>query len=368
MAMKNLLPILLFAALAFFVNDAATALPKFSSRTGWKCQACHVNPSGGGMRLVGGVKYGREELPVTTWADEFALDEFSTQLNNFVSVGADFRTLFFYLEDATDDKNAFFQMQGDVYMNFRLAKKVNIYLDKGLYSGFEIFGQANVLPENGSVKVGKFVPNYGTRLDDHRTYIREFTGLSLETGTPYYTGAELAVSPGPATITAGIFNSSEGRGTGIDKNKAFLGRAEGLFELAEGTYLGLGANILYKDVQGGKTSYLGGFGSFSYENFTILGEADLVKNDVSGSRTDGLILYGEMDYMVVQGLDLKFIYDFYDLDIDLQTGAFSRYSFGFEFFPISGVEVRPLYRINMEEPEADKVDNNEIHMLVHFYL
>jgi len=364
--MRSLLPTLLFAVVTFIACDLATALPKFSSRTGWKCQACHVNASGGGMRLVGGVKYGREELPVTTWSEEFALDEFSTTLSNFVSIGADFRTLFFYLEDATEDKNAFFQMQGDVYMNFRLAKKVNIYLDKGLYSGFEIFGQANVLPANGFVKVGKFVPNYGTRIDDHRTYIREFTGFSLETGSPYYTGAEVAVSPGPATVTGGIYNSSEGRGTGIDKNKAFLGRAEAIFEVAEETHLGLGANILYKDVQGGKTSFLGGFGAFSYENFTLLGEVDLIKNDISGVRTDGLIMYGEMDYMVFQGFDLKFIYDFYDLDIDFQTGAFARYSFGFEFFPISGVEVRPLYRINKEE--LTEITNNELHVLVHFYL
>jgi hypothetical protein len=318
------------------------------------------------MRSAGGLKYGREELPVPTWADEFTLDEFSTQLSDFVSVGADFRTLFFWLEDPTDNKNAFFQMQGDVYMNFRLAKKVNIYLDKGLYSGFEIFGQANVLPANGFVKVGKFVPNYGTRLDDHRTYIREFTGLSLETGTPYYTGAELAISPGPATITGGIYNSSEGRGTGIDEKKAFLGRAEGVFEVADDVNVGLGANILYKDVQGGKTTFLGGLGSFSYDSFTLLGEVDLVKNDMSGTKTDGLIMYGEMDYMVIEGVDLKFIYDFYDLDIDLQTGAFTRYSVGFEFFPISGVEVRPLFRINKEEPT--ETDNNELHVLVHFYL
>jgi hypothetical protein len=60
------------------------------------------------------------------------------------------------------------------------------------------------------------------------------------------------------------------------------------------------------------------------------------------------------------------IYDFYDPDLDVKTGSFSRYSFGFEFFPIAGVEVRPLYRINQEDPTDST--NDEFHLLLHFYL
>lgn len=118
--------------LVFFVfADQAQALPKFSTRTGWKCQSCHVNPSGGGMRNPGGVTYGREELPVPTWSEELGLEDFSTALTNFVSVGADVRTLFFYQQGSTEDQNALFQMQGDLYINLQLAKKVNVYFDKG---------------------------------------------------------------------------------------------------------------------------------------------------------------------------------------------------------------------------------------------
>ena len=353
--------------LAFLVfAEHAHALPRFSSRTGWKCQSCHVNPSGGGMRNPGGVTYGREELPVPTWSEEFGLDEFTTELTNFVSVGADVRTLFFYQQGQTENQNAIFQMQGDLYINLKLAKKVNVYFDKGLYSGFEIFGQLNVLPANGYVKAGKFVPNYGLKVDDHRSYIREYAGLSPEVGNPYYTGAEVAVSPGPASITGGVYNSSEGRGESIDSRKAFLGRVEGLFDVADDVYVGLGANVLYKNVMGGKTNFLGGFGTLSIGDFTVLGEADLLKSDVSGTKTDAFVLYVEGDYVVTPGFDLKAMYDFYDSDLDLATGTLSRYSFGFEFFPISGVEVRPLYRILKEKPT--ETDNDEFHLLVHFYL
>jgi hypothetical protein len=318
------------------------------------------------MRSSGGLKYGREELPVPTWSEELQLDEFSTELTDFVSIGTDVRTLFFYQEEDPEARNAFFQMQGDLYVNLKLAKKVNVYFDKGLYDGFELFGQVSVLPANGYVKAGKFMPNYGIKLDEHRSYTREFTGLSLETGNPFYTGAEIGVSPGPASVTGGVYNSNDGRGAGTDSRKALLGRAEGLFGLSDDIFVGLGANILYKDVMGGKTNYWGAFASFSVGDFTVLGEGDLLKSDISGKKTEGVVIFAEADYMVIQGVDLKVIYDFYDPDRDLATGTLSRYSFGFEFFPISGVEVRPLYRILKEEP--NDVDNDEFHLLVHFYL
>lgn len=364
--MRSLFSACWVGVLALFLADSALALPRFSSREGWKCQSCHVNPSGGGMRQAGGVKFGREELPVPTWSDELKLDDFSTQLNDFISIGADVRTLFFYKQDSVLNQNAFFQMQGDVYLNFRLAKKVNVYFDQGLYSGFEVFGILNVLPANGFVKVGKFIPNYGLKVDDHRTYIREYTGLSAETGAPFFTGAEVGVSPGPATITAGVFNAADSRGAATGNSKAALGRAEGIFELSDDWNMSLGGNVLYKDTQGGNNTFLGGFASFSSEDFTLMGEGDLLRKEVAGVTTDGFVVYGEADYMVTQGFDLKFIYDYYDSDLDLKTGALSRYSFGFEFFPISGVEVRPLYRIIKEDP--NDISNDEMHLIVHFYL
>jgi hypothetical protein len=346
--------------------EQAHALPKFSARTGWKCQSCHVNPSGGGMRNPGGVTYGREELPVPTWSEELGLEEFSTDLSKFVSVGADVRTLFFYQQAGDESQNAIFQMQGDLYINLKLAKKVNVYFDKGLYSGFEIFGQLSVLPENGYIKAGKFVPNYGLKLDDHRSYVREYIGFSPEVGNPYFTGAELGIAPGPFSVTAGVFNSSEGRGESIASEKSFLGRVEGLFDVADDVYVGLGGNIFYKELMDGKSNYVGGFGALGIADFTVIGEVDLLKSDMAGVKKDGLVVFVEGDYMVVQGFDLKAIYDFYDEDLDLATGTQSRYSFGFEFFPVSGVEVRPLYRIVKEEPT--EIKNDEFHLLLHFYL
>ena len=98
----------------------ALSLPRFAARTGAKCQSCHVNPAGTEMRQAFGVKYGREELPVPTWSQNFEMEDFTNLIGNVLGVGADMSTLFYTQHGA----NAFFMMQGDLYVNLKLAKKV----------------------------------------------------------------------------------------------------------------------------------------------------------------------------------------------------------------------------------------------------
>ncbi len=367
--MRLFTSIFLIMTIGLLFAETATALPRFAIRTGARCQSCHVNPSGGAMRQAFGTQFGREELPVPTWADEFALDEFSSALSDNFSIGADMRLLWFNRKTGSTSTDEIWQMQGDVYMNFRLARKVNLYLDKGLYRGFEIFALLNIVPANGFVKAGKFVPNYGTKMDDHTVYIRQMLGFSAEFGRPERTGLEVGISPGPISITGGVYNAgSENSFPSAGKKKAFLGRAEGVFKATDDLNLGIGGNIFRKENSfGAKTTMVGGFGGISYKDLTLFGETDWTTTDSVGAKVTGLVGYAELNYMVTQGVDLKFAYDFYDPNIDVKSGSVSRYSFGVEFFPIAGVEVRPVYRHIVEDPDAQKVDNDEFHLLLHFY-
>ena len=353
---------------------SARALPRFAASMGYKCQSCHVNPSGGSMRQVFGAQYGREQLPVPSWSQDFELEDFTTLLTNVLGVGADFRTLFFIREfpdtgasGGSKTENAFWQMQGDLYLNFHVAKNVNLFLKKGLYSGFEAYGLLNILPARGHIKVGKFVPNYGTRLDDHTAFIRTYTGFSAETGRPELTGLEAGISPGPMSITGGLFNATDGFGGTGGSSKALLGRVEGIFPIQEAMFLGAGANIFRRESTTGPAQTIyGGFGSFGLREFTLFGEVDLLKSETSARKITGFLAYAEANYVVTPGVDLKLAYDFYDPDKDLKSGSISRYSVGLEFFPIAGVEVRPVYRIVREEPTDIK--DNELHVLFHIYL
>lgn len=353
----------ILVSLLLFASGSVMSLPRFASRTGSKCQSCHLNPTGAQLRQTLGVQYGKDQLPVPEWSKGFEMEDMSNLVANILGVGADFRTLYFVRKQGATNDNAFFEMQGDIYLDFHVARKIHMFINKGLRNGFEIFGLADVLPASGYVKIGKFLPDFGTRIDDHTTYIRTYTGFTPEfTPRPELTGMEAAISPGPFTVTGGVYNAADDIGAATQKQKAFLGRAEGMFELGEKTHLGLGANVFSRQtVLGYTTSLMGALGSFSYLNYTLFGEADIIKNN-GNSGVDGFVSYAELDAMVVQGLDLKLAYDFYDPDKNLKTGSLSRYSFGFEFFPIGGVEVRPIYRII-----KDGTTGHEFDLLVHFY-
>jgi hypothetical protein len=117
----------------------------------------------------------------------------------------------------------------------------------------------------------------------------------------------------------------------------------------------------------GKTQFYGAFGSLGIaQNLDLISEVDWNITDVSGVEVTGRMFYNELDYAIVSGLDLHLGYEFYDPDIHLANGTVSTVNLGVSFYPMSGVEVRPIYRINMESPV--EISNNEFQMLLHYYL
>ncbi|MEX0601738.1 MAG: hypothetical protein WD295_00255, partial [Bacteroidota bacterium] len=323
-------------------------------------------PTGGGMRnTFGATSFGREDLPLPTWQEEYALDEFDTQLNDFISVGADFRTLLFYQDSPVSPRLSFFQMQSDLYVSARILKRTSIYLNKGLGNRFEAFGIAGILPLNGYVKVGWFAPAYGLRMDDHNIFVREKTLFGFGGGQD--AGIEFGLSPGPVTLTAGISNGSIGD-RDDNKRKALLGRAETRFRFAP-VNVHLGGSYYNNPGPNSTLTLYGAFVMVTVGNsLTLMGEVDQRReySPATGLTTSGLITFLEANYLLMPGIDLKVGYDFFDPDIDFKTGSQSRIYFGVEVFPLPGIEVRPLYVIRKEVPVD--VRNDQLIVMLHLYL
>ena len=204
----------LFLAIAFCLafTVGSFSLPRFSSRMNLPCQSCHINPSGGGMRNTFGANFGRDDISVKAWQEDYALDEFSTKLTNFISYGADFRFLTFYQSKTNPDASlsSFFPMQMDVYFNLAISKKINLYVNPafGPYGRLEMFGIAKVLPLNGYLKLGRFAPSHGLRYDDHTSFIRQATPFRNYGGQQ--TGMELGLNPGPISMMGAVTNGMRG--------------------------------------------------------------------------------------------------------------------------------------------------------------
>ncbi len=106
---------------------------------------------------------------------------------------------------------------------------------------------------------------------------------------------------------------------------------------------------------------------------TLLAEADFLRSKTSVTTQKGLIAFAEADVTVTPGVDLIASMDSYDPDTDLKTGSVSRFSFGVACFPLSGVEIRPIYRFTKKEnvisgTDLSTVPENELHILFHLYL
>jgi hypothetical protein len=296
----------------------------------------------------------------------------------------DYRTLFFY--EPKGNKSSFFQMQGDLYFDLRLNKKFRIYFDKGLYNGFEVFGLAKVLPLDGYIKVGKFMPAYGLKIDDHNAFIRggqygggEFASV-FPAGYPNGlrfgeraedTGIEFGFSPSIFSLNAGIFNGTPGGGiSGVtgEKTKAIAVRGDINLQTDFANAI-IGGSVYHHPHSLGKTQFYGGFGILSIgNNLTLTGEADYVTtyNSAIKKEATGMMLYSEISYMIVQGVDAKVSFENYDPNLKLANGSFSTIGVGAEFFPMTGLEVRPTYRFNREKPK--EISNDEFLLLFHFYL
>jgi hypothetical protein len=350
-----------FFLLCYFAINTVSALPRFSSSTDLKCQNCHIDPNGGGMRnYYGAAMYGRETLPVRAWSQDSTMKNFTTQLNDFVSIGMDMITLFTYQQQR--DYTSFYQMQGNLYISARIAPNVLISLTKPLDHDFEIFGIANIFPANGYMKVGRFTPAYGTRIDDHTAFIRSKTVF------PNYhredTGIEIGVSPTSFTWNAGVYNGEDGTDPSNGWVRLVTTRAETFFRI-EDLHFSIGGSGWYnKGIFGTLTMY-GGFAGFRYKALTINTEID-IKRDQSYLGANEFISYLEMNYLITDGVDIKFMYDFYDPDMEYKTGTETRFSFGAEFFPLPGIEIRPLVHFQNQTP--GDVKQNEFDVLLHLFL
>jgi hypothetical protein len=375
----------LFSIVVLAVSVTA-ALPKYASRTGYKCQACHINPTGKGMRNDFGSTFGRDDITLSTFKNSTDYDDFSTKIGPNLSFGADYRAIFYH--ETRNKTNTFFQMQGALYLDFRLNKKFRIYADKDLFGDAEIFGLAHVLPLDGYIKIGKFVPAYGTKVDDHNYFIRggpynpgvQYGGI-FPAGYPKGlrfgelsedTGLELGIAPSIFTFSVGLFDGLPGiniPATGT-KNKSVALRGDARFAVA-GVNLNIGGSYYNSPSATDRQTFYGAFGAVSiFESLTLTSEIDEVEHAVPGAPTTvGIMWWHELNWMVVQGIDLKLAYESYDPDKDLKNGVFSQVTVGAELFVLSGVEVRPLYRMNLNSPPVGVNSNtNEFLVMFHFFI
>ncbi len=391
--------------LVLLVSSTAYSYPKFAALTGEKCQSCHVNPTGGGMRNLYGSKYSKDNLYFKFWAKANKTTEIDPQITKGISMGADMRMIF--INDQTGEGNpnfnTFFQMQGDLYVNAKVNNYISLMVAPGLYipntygssplpTKYEIYGMVSNLPAGLYFKVGRFIPNFGIKIPEHRAYNRVFNDMY----TPYASdaGIEVGISPSFFTLTAGFSNGSSvnksnqrNNSFDFDNQKQITVSGDFRWAAKKNKYtFGLGGSFLsnpFKYDPNNNVNALrqmaAGFISIGlFERVSIIGELAynrLKLNDSLNTKSDFKTIFGEIDIRVTKGLELKFQYENYDNALGSKNAAteMQRYSFGAVIYPLTGLEIEPVFRIvknglgDPEPPGATDRKDNEFQTVFKFY-
>ncbi|MGB9665476.1 MAG: hypothetical protein ACPL25_11255 [Ignavibacteria bacterium] len=354
---------LIFLFLLGFVVDLF-AVPRFALMRGNQCRDCHSNPTGGVIRNEDGWNYGKNNLRLF----KSSKADLSNKLNENISIGFDFRFQYLYSQEIK--KTDFHKMAGGVYTNFELSDEFKFISTYDLYRGyFEGYGILNILPLEGYIKIGSFYPNFGIHLDDHTAYTRNGDAGLLNTATSQglifssgysQTGIEVGLYP----TEFSFITLSAGQDKFPFRNDlSYIGRFEINPSLGDVNVLIGSSYGIFRQIQN-KFNLLSFFGGFGFRKFSLLSEFVSAK-DYFGTGVNSQFLMVETSYRLRNGIDFVARYDRMLNDLKEKNKYSSHIILGMDFYPFSFMEVKPQYRINLENPKIEK--NNSFVLQFHFW-
>lgn len=362
----------------FFIKEVR-AYPRFAAYTGDKCIDCHVDPSGATMRNGGGIAYAKNNLTMDLFKKLAGKTEFSPKITKEISVGGDVRVVQADHEvEGSSNYNAFLAMQGDLYVNAQVNKILNIFLTSGIDipgidTKYEVYGMISNLPANTYLKIGRFKPNYGLRIVEHRAYQRKNL---LNTPYDVNTGFEAGVSPEWFNINIGLYNPMNMEFLGRDPHKMFVASTDFTFGFNDNNLnFTIGGSFFNNPYNTSDSAFTGtisanrkAWGGFTrigiMKRVAILGEVDFEEQKTDFPLIRRMYTFAELNVVVIKGLELRGQYEIYDKNRSVDNDDVKRISAGLAAFPFFGFETEAMIRFVSEEPG---IKNNEFQWNFHFY-
>ena len=323
-----------------------------------------------------------EELPLKRWLDK-GDENWDGYITDHLQIGGDFRLQSVQYNDNSDNtrKSAIFPMQAEVYAYLKLNKNAGIFAKLGIPRrggdiNEEYWVLFNNLPRKSWLKIGRTLPNYGLRVDDHTSFIRggniskTLIGLNsgvegliftpsvhlsppviLEMGAPVFGNLQLTTS-----ISTSLLSRNNENLNNLTTQLMHTGS--------------MGNNIKYR----GGISYMyednlimaGASGGVTYGDFTWTFEGDQTENWIEGNTS--WAFYDEIAWEFIQGLQIIGKYDFFEPNTNLQDGAISRYTLGAEIYPLNIMEIKLQVRFNKIEPDNTVQEKDPEYLIqTHFF-
>ncbi len=344
--------------------DMATAVaePYLAVEEGYKCNVCHVNPTGGGLRNDYGILYAKVLLPEQTV--DATLDKWTGKIGDNLRVGGDLRsdwstdsaphtaaTTQFALEQ--------FRVYGDLTL---IPDRLGIYIDEQVApngsqneEAYVRYGSTN---NNGFYfKGGQVYLPFGWRLQDQTAFVREATGISMTTPDKgVEVGYETTHWSAQLDFTNGSANSTTGSGHEVTGNVVYV---QPIWRV------GLSSSVTQSEA--GNRQVGGLYAGLKTGPVAWLAEGDLIHDEsFPGGRNlaAGLL---EGDWRLLKGHNLKITAEYYDPDRAVRENQQTRYSLVYEYTPISFLQLRGGFRRNFGIPQSNTENERLTFFELHGY-
>lgn len=412
------------------------------------CQACHVDPAGGGMRNASGRFLGRATLPMiatsprptqdwdrelfralyrrdkaTTYSDslppspadlaasrssQFAAHDLwahgrplgspsrwslyqgrygALRADPLVRIGWDVR-----LAVLVSMGSLAFPMQVDLPVLLHPVEHVSLLVNTGVRGRRtgasdtvddpstpyfrEAFLLVHELPYLAYAKAGRFVPDFGLRLDDHTSDIRRAFELDGSLPQARVSGVEVGLNPNYPYLRASYFRSTS-RFRDPEQFNPFdvddgYGYAVSAGLRGEGWSVGASTLLRRRPVsEGGDATTVGGYAVFNpwfYHHglpLTWQGEFDVGdRTRESGRSTRQIAMYQELSWRAANGLNVLLAQDWADPDREVKDDHTLRLSLGAQVTPLPGVTLDTRVRALFPAGEQSGTD---LFVQLHFW-
>jgi hypothetical protein len=339
----------------------ARAEPYLAVLEGHKCNVCHVNPTGGGLRNDFGLSYAKVLLPAQTL--DSTLDAWNGKIGEHVRVGGDLRADWTRnTAPNTPSAQSFALEQFRVYGDLTLIPdRLGIYIDEQVApngsQNEEAYVRYGSTTQGFYFKGGQFYLPFGWRLQDQTAFVREVTGISMATPDKgLEIGYEHAAWSAQFDVTNGAGNTGTGSDYQITSQVVYTKTVWRVGIAGSSTKSNLGDRRVGGLFAGLKTGPI-----------AWLAEGDIVHDDsFPGGRTlaAGLL---EGNWRLLKGHNLKVTAEYSDPDRSIRENQQTRYSFVYEYTPLPFLQLRAGYRHYFGIPQNNAQNQQLILMEVHGY-
>jgi hypothetical protein len=339
----------------------AGAEPYLAVLEGKKCNVCHVNPTGGGLRNDYGIAYAKTILPAETV--DGVLNSWTGRVGDHGRIGGDLRADWTRnTAPNTPTAQSFqleqFRLYGDLNL---IPDRLGIYIDEQVApngaQNEEAYVRYGTTTQGFYVKGGQFYLPFGWRLQDQTAFVREVTGINMNTPDKgIEIGYEKKAWSAQFDVTNGASNTGTGSGYQITTQVVYT---KPIWRV------GIAGSSTKSDL--GDRRVGGLFAGLKTGPIAWLAEGDIVHDDsFPGGRTlaAGLL---EGNWRLLKGHNLKVTAEYYDPDRSVRENQQTRYSVVYEYTPLPFLQLRAGYRHYFGIPQNNAQNQQLILAEVHGY-